>query len=223
MDRVPYVSPIVRVSPKTSESIPSFIHTAMSDDDVLPYPNLLIPQYVFILTTPSLSAQHASARSKLQEALVADEMAPYYKLIASLDLGLTVDLTTLEAKNKESLESIATALTSAESTEGETEISDALRNKANYLTRIGERELAVAAQELALEKSSAIGARIDICLTLVRLGMFWGDEGLVKTWLEKTEKLIDEGGDWDRRNRLKVYKGVQKVGVRDFKVSADIL
>lgn len=188
------------------------------DDVVLPIPNLAISQYVFVLTSPSLSEQHEATRTLLTEALEKDEMAPYYKLLAPLNLGLKLDLSVLEAKNKEYLDTIAASQASAELTEGETEIGDALRNKANYLTRIGERESAVAAQELALEKSTSIGARIDISLTLVRLGMFWGDEALVKTWLAKTEKLVDEGGDWDRRNRLKVYKGIQLVGVRDFKV-----
>lgn len=30
--------------------------------------------------------------------------------------------------------------------------------------------------------------------------------------------LIDEGGDWDRRNRLKVYKAVHCMANRKFKV-----
>jgi 26S proteasome regulatory subunit N7 len=36
-------------------------------------------------------------------------------------------------------------------------------------------------------------------------------------------RLIDEGGDWDRRNRLKVYEGVYRVSVRDFKAGATLL
>ena len=33
--------------------------------------------------------------------------------------------------------------------------------------------------------------------------------------------MIDEGGDWDRRNRLKVYQGVYCMSVRDFKSAAN--
>lgn len=33
-------------------------------------------------------------------------------------------------------------------------------------------------------------------------------------------RLIDEGGDWDRRNRLKVYKGVYCMSIRQFKEAA---
>lgn len=34
--------------------------------------------------------------------------------------------------------------------------------------------------------------------------------------------MIDEGGDWDRRNRLKVYRGVYMMSVRDFKTAAKL-
>jgi len=33
--------------------------------------------------------------------------------------------------------------------------------------------------------------------------------------------LIEEGGDWDRRNRLKVYQGIYCIAVRDFKEAAN--
>lgn len=38
-------------------------------------------------------------------------------------------------------------------------------------------------------------------------------------WLHS---LIEEGGDWDRRNRLKVYQGLYCVAIRDFKQAAEL-
>ena len=35
--------------------------------------------------------------------------------------------------------------------------------------------------------------------------------------------LIQEGGDWDRRNRLKVYEGMYKMSTRDFKGAVNLL
>ena len=32
--------------------------------------------------------------------------------------------------------------------------------------------------------------------------------------------LIEEGGDWDRRNRLKTYEGLYAMSIRDFKKAA---
>ena len=34
--------------------------------------------------------------------------------------------------------------------------------------------------------------------------------------------MLEEGGDWDRRNRLKVYEGLYAMPVRDFKLSAKL-
>lgn len=36
------------------------------------------------------------------------------------------------------------------------------------------------------------------------------------------QSLIEEGGDWDRRNRLKVYQGLYCVAIRDFKQAAEL-
>ena len=62
-------------------------------------------------------------------------------------------LSQLQAVNATTLESLDTALASANETEGESEISDALRARANYLTKIGDKDRAVEAQKLAMEKT----------------------------------------------------------------------
>lgn len=68
-------------------------------------------------------------------------MAPYYRIVTSTNV-LPLDATlleTMEKQNKEELEKLDLRLKEAEETEGETDIADALRSKANYLTRIGEK------------------------------------------------------------------------------------
>jgi len=47
------------------------------------------------------------------------------------------------------------------------------------------------------------------------------DHDVITRNIEKAKTLIDEGGDWDRRNRLKVYQGAYAMAVRDFKTSAE--
>lgn len=34
---------------------------------------------------------------------------------------------------------------------------------------------------------------------------------------------MDEGGDWDRRNRLKAYNGVHLLSIRNFKLGGELL
>lgn len=39
----------------------------------------------------------------------------------------------------------------------------------------------------------------------------------IKTHIDKCNKLFEEGGDWERKNRLKVYEGLYYLMIRDFK------
>lgn len=84
------------------------------------------------------------------------------------------------------------------------------------------QEKAIEAQTLAVSKTPGLGSRIDITLTLVRIGLFFADIPLITTNLAKAEALVDEGGDWDRRNRLKVYSGLHALSIRKFKEAGDL-
>ena len=68
-------------------------------------------------------------------------MAPYYRNITTtasfpLDQNLLDDM---EKANEEELKRLDERLADAQKTEGESEISDALKARANYLTRIGDK------------------------------------------------------------------------------------
>lgn len=103
-----------------------------------------------------------------------------------------------------------------------------------------QQDRALEAQKLALEKTPGLGSRIDIVLTILRIGFFFNDTEIVTANISKAEKyafihptlpslqhvcfrLIDEGGDWDRRNRLKVYNGLYLVSIRQFKRGGELL
>ncbi|KAH9587150.1 26S proteasome non-ATPase regulatory subunit 6, variant 2 [Schistosoma haematobium] len=64
------------------------------------------------------------------------------------------------------------------------------------------------------------GFRLDTIFHIIRIGFFFGDRDLVTKNIEKANSLIEEGGDWDRRNRLKVYRGLYSMSVRDFDTAA---
>ena len=54
------------------------------------------------------------------------------------------------------------------------------------------------------EKTVPIGQKLDVVFHLIRMGLFYLDYDLAKRNIAKAKTLIEEGGDWDRRNRLKV-------------------
>ncbi|RPD56384.1 PCI-domain-containing protein [Lentinus tigrinus ALCF2SS1-7] len=197
----------------------------MAEDAVLPIPNLALAQDYFVLSSPSLAHLHENARKSLLVGIQADQMAPYYRIVTSTS-ALPLDqslLERMEKENKDELDKIEERLEEAKKTEGETDIADALRARANYLTRIGDKDKAVEAQKLALEKTPGLGSRIDIVLTLIRIGFFFGDHEMITQYLQQAEELIEKGGDWDRRNRLKVYRGLHCLSIRQFKRGGELL
>ncbi|WVN89259.1 uncharacterized protein L203_104478 [Cryptococcus depauperatus CBS 7841] len=191
----------------------------MADDSVpLPYPNLDVVTWNFQMD--NVESRREVAAKSFWEAVEKDEMAPYLKGIKSDRKDL---IEKLEAKNMEQLEEFEKKLKEAEENEGNSEISELLRNKAMYLARIGDKERALPALETALEKTAGLGARIDLVLAIVRIGLFFSDISLVTNNITRAAEFIDSGGDWDRRNRLKVYRAIRHLTIREFKEAAELL
>lgn len=96
------------------------------------------------------------------------DMAPYYETLAtgpkpilgSPDKSL---LDRLRKKNADELAKIQTKLEDAETNLGETEISDALRSKAAYLARIGEK----VCGPMSIESQSMTWIRRGLCPLLI--------------------------------------------------------
>lgn len=55
------------------------------------------------------------------------------------------------------------------------------------------------------------------------MGIFYGDKPLVKKHVERAKTLVESGGDWDRRNRLKAYEGLHLLTVRSHDRAAPLL
>lgn len=53
-----------------------------------------------------------------------------------------------------------------------------------------------------------------------RLDIAAGDWHAVKAGLKHAKELCEGGGDWERKNRLKVYEGTFLLATRDFKHAA---
>ncbi|KIK22170.1 hypothetical protein PISMIDRAFT_11767 [Pisolithus microcarpus 441] len=156
----------------------------MADDSILPIPDFSLSQHLFMLVNPSLSHLHNVAQKSLLKSIEANNMAPYYWVVTSSS-GIDIDpalLKTMEKANKEQLMKLDhqqnnpplegcfaddECLAEAKKTEGELEISDALKEGANHFTQIGDKDAAVVAQQLALEEMPGLRSRIDITLTLI--------------------------------------------------------
>ncbi|KAB0396020.1 hypothetical protein E2I00_009539, partial [Balaenoptera physalus] len=186
-------------------------------------PDLRIAQLRFLLSLPEHRGD-AAVRDELMAAVRDNNMAPYYEaLCKSLDWQMDVDLLSkMKKANEDELKRLDEELEDAEKNLGESEIRDAMMAKAEYLCRIGDKEGALTAFRKTYDKTVALGHRLDIVFYLLRIGLFYMDNDLITRNTEKAKSLIEEGGDWDRRNRLKVYQGLYCVAIRDFKQAAEL-
>jgi len=195
----------------------------LEEEGLAKNPNLEHAQLRFLLGT-NKHKNDASIKQKLLDEIKANDMAPYYLEVAQ-ELGWAKDeklLSTMKAANAEKLKQLDEGIDDAVKSLGETEIRDSMLAKAEYLCKIGDKENALTEFRKTYEKTVALGYRLDIVFHLIRMGLFYNDHDLINKNLEKAQSLIDEGGDWDRRNRLKVYRGLYTMSIRDFKKAAGL-
>ncbi|KAI8870759.1 PCI-domain-containing protein [Ramicandelaber brevisporus] len=187
------------------------------------FPMLSIANDVFLAT--SVPEERDAARERVYNAIVEHGMLPYLQLVGS-SIDIAVDGHTqgrISTANDAELVQLDATLAEAEDNQGNAEIGQALINKADFFARIGDKAKTIEVYRLAFEKVPTVGAKIDVALACVRVGLFFGDDEIITANIEKARDLIEKGGDWDRRNRLKSYEGLYKLSVRDFAGATKLL
>lgn len=204
--------------------------TRFADPSVRRVPNYEVSEKAFILTQSKVSGDKESLVSSILDMIKEEEMAPYYKFLCeeylpkgTLQLDETLYQELLK-KNTDKIESLKKKLTEVEENdEGELEKAQCWIELGEYYTQIGDRANALDTLEKALGKAISTGAKIDVMFTITRIGFFFNDQFFVKEKLEQINVMIEKGGDWERRNRFKTYKGIHSLAIRNFKEAAQLL
>ncbi|RPA98057.1 PCI-domain-containing protein [Choiromyces venosus 120613-1] len=202
-----------------------------SDPQYASYPNLLLSQHIFTLRTPSLSAYHPAANKALTASIKEASQAPLYRYLAHPTDGILSSKIVWDEKyyeelkksNDAELEVLDTEIKESDEKAGESEVVEAMGKKAEFFARVVDKEKALAAYEELYVKTPTLGAKIDIVLAIIRMEMFYDDKAGVKKSVERARRLIDTGGDWDRRNRLKSYTGLHLLSCRQYAEAAPLL
>ena len=143
-------------------------------------------------------------------------------------------------KNEEELEKFRKEEEEAAEKAGDTEVQAAQGKIAEFWARVGdkvwlsgletlqlsanfEKEKALSSYEAIFEKTGILGTKIDLVLAIIRIGMFFGDKVMVKKNIDRAKALVESGGDWDRRNRLKAYQGLHLLTTRSYNLAAPLL
>lgn len=193
----------------------------LSDEGLPKVPNLDLAQMKFLIT---LQPNDKALKEKLLDEIKTNQMTPFYAECVK-DGQLSQDeplFQKMRQANDEKIKELDAKIEENEKAFGDSEIRESYLAKAQYLCSIGDREQALTWLRKTFEKTVTLGHRLDLIFYQLRLGLFYLDQDLVERNLEKAKTLVDEGGDWDRRNRMKVYQGLRAMSIRDFKSAAEL-
>ena len=98
------------------------------------------------------------------------------------------------------------------------------KDKASYIFEIGKiyKEEKMFDQALTkfketISQTQSFNTKVDALFEICHIGLLEKNLDLLKEYLQKIKELLKEGGDWEKRNRLKVYEGLYLILTRNFK------
>lgn len=189
-------------------------------------PKLVLAQKRFLFRTKDVpGVDREQLQQEILQLVQQHEMAPVYEAVTE-ELGIAPDaaaLAALRAANAKRLEELEARIKDAEENEGEMEVRDALQAKADYLASIMDVQAAAEAFTAAEAKTAGVGPKLDLAFSQLRLELALSDWEAVQQGVERCKGLVAKGGDWERKNKLKVYEAVLLMAVRQFKRAAELL
>ncbi|CAI2350633.1 unnamed protein product [Caenorhabditis sp. 36 PRJEB53466] len=189
------------------------------------WPDLDLAQTRFMLNHPEVDKDvKAQKLAVLQEAIKEFDMAPFYELVCA-DFKIVVDqtqLASMKAANQKKITEIQAEVEDAEKNLGESEVRQGLLRKFEYYCQIGDKDNAQKAYLATYDKTVGMGYRIDLVFAMIRVGLFFLDHHLINKYITKAKELMDQGGDWERKNRLRSYEALYRMSVRDFAGAANL-
>ena len=194
------------------------------DENAVLNPNLHLAQELYEYETKQsgLSSMPESIRNMIKEA----SMAPYYKALCT-KFSWNFDekfYSEMKEKNDRSFAAIEAKLSEAGERFGDMEILDAMFEKAKLYSEIGDFSASLQEYDNIINrKKTGTNRKIDAWMSKSRIALFELNTTSLKEYIAESKRLVDLGGDWDRRNRLKVYEALYLITRRDIHAAAGLL
>jgi 26S proteasome regulatory subunit N7 len=93
----------------------------------------------------------------------------------------------------------------AEEVHGDTEVRDVIIEKAEFYTKVKQSVNAKETFLKALDKTIGVSKRLEVIMFILQIAFLDADVPEMKKYIDKSLKLLEEGGDWERKNKLKVF------------------
>jgi hypothetical protein len=211
---------------------------ALDEEGPSPYPDMALCQKIHVITTSNSSdtmelqaevfqtiiteLENPSLYQKLQTLL---HPSSFNSLIASSKLT-SDDLKNLENKHETTLKELEEKVEQAKIQAGDMEVMRARMDVACFASKSLSEDQALLFWKNVVDFSKiSSGKKVDALMESARVASFYGSTSKADELIEQAQKLANEGGggDWDRRNRLKVYKALQSLLHRDLETAATLL
>uniref|UniRef100_A0A6N2K3S3 26S proteasome regulatory subunit RPN7 n=1 Tax=Salix viminalis TaxID=40686 RepID=A0A6N2K3S3_SALVM len=197
----------------------------MENQEGTQQPHLVLANKLFLLTHPDVQdIEKVRLKEEVLTTIKSDDMVPLYETLVAESL-LEKDqslLDSMRSKNEDELKKLDEKIADAEENLGESEVREAHLAKSLFYIRIGDKEKALEQLKVTEGKTVAVGQRMDLVFYTLQLAFFYMDFDLISKSIDKAKNLFEEGGDWERKNRLKVYEGLYCMSSRNFKKAADL-
>ena len=107
--------------------------------------------------------------------------------------------------------------------EGDIEVRDTIVEKAEFLSfELRNYPEAEKVFREGYKMTGGASKRMEILFEILLMNIEKEDTDSVRKDIETCHKLVDEGADWDKKNKLKIFEGVYCMLIRDFKKAADL-
>ncbi|KAG1331368.1 26S proteasome non-ATPase regulatory subunit 6 [Cocos nucifera] len=197
----------------------------MEEQEGSQQPHLALAHKLFLLAHPDVDdIDKVRLRDEVFLAVKDHDMASLYESLAArsvleMDAGV---LDSMRRKIEDELKKLDEKIADAEENLGESEVREAHLAKSLFYIRIGDKEKALEQLKITEGKTVAVGQKMDLVFYTLQLGFFYMDFDLISKSIDKAKNLFEEGGDWERKNRLKVYEGLYCMATRNFKRAANL-
>ncbi|XP_021855202.2 26S proteasome non-ATPase regulatory subunit 6 homolog [Spinacia oleracea] len=187
--------------------------------------HLKLANKIFHLTHPDVEdIEKVSLKEEVLSAIKSNFMVSLYETLAGngvLELDQAL-LDSMRQSIEDELKKLDEKIADAEENLGESEVREAHLAKSLFYIRIGDKDKALEQLKVTETKTVAVGQKMDLVFFTLQVGLFDMDFDLISRSIDKAKNLFEEGGDWERKNRLKVYEGLYCMSTRDFKKAASL-
>ena len=125
---------------------------------------------------------------------------------------------------KDELKKFDEKIAEAKEREGDVEVRDNIFDKAMFLKNEA-RDFPEAEKVFmdALEKTGGASRKMEILFEILLMNIEKFDIEAIKRDVVKCKELVEQGADWDKKNKLKIFEAVYCMLIRDFNRAAELL